>query len=81
MAGSSDHANGLSGSIESTNFEDCVRYELVVGVTYLSSGDGLDGPGSIPGMIRFFSSPQRPDWLWGPPSLLSNGYRERLPRG
>jgi hypothetical protein len=22
----------------------------------------------------FFSSPQRPDWLLGPPSLISNGY-------
>jgi hypothetical protein len=27
---------------------------------------------------RFFSSPQRPDLLWGPPSLLSNGYRGLL---
>jgi len=32
--------------------------------------------GSIPGRgKRFFSSPTRPDWLWGPPSLLFNGYR------
>jgi hypothetical protein len=23
---------------------------------------------------RFFSSPECPDWLWGPPSLLFNGY-------
>jgi hypothetical protein len=23
--------------------------------------------------VRFFSSPQRSDRLWGPPSLLSNG--------
>jgi len=28
----------------------------------------------------FFSLP-RPDRLWGPPSLLSSGYREFLPRG
>jgi hypothetical protein len=31
----------------------------------------------------FFTSPPRPDRLWGPSSLLSNGYREheadRLP--
>jgi hypothetical protein len=24
---------------------------------------------------RFFSSPQRPDRVWGPPNLLSTGYR------
>jgi hypothetical protein len=36
-----------------------------------STGYGLDDPGSIPGSARFFSSPQRPDPLWGPPSLLS----------
>jgi hypothetical protein len=28
----------------------------------------------------FFSSPQRPDRLWGPPSLLYNGYRKFIPR-
>jgi hypothetical protein len=31
--------------------------------------------GSNPGLgKRFFSSPQCPDMLWGPPSLLSKGY-------
>jgi len=25
---------------------------------------------------EFFSPPPRPDRLWGPPSLLSNGYQE-----
>jgi hypothetical protein len=29
--------------------------------------------GLIPGMVRVFSSPQCPDQIWGPPSLLCNG--------
>jgi hypothetical protein len=34
----------------------------------------LDDQGSNPGGgWEFFSSRPRPDWLWGPPSLLSNG--------
>jgi hypothetical protein len=35
----------------------------------------LDGQDSIPGMRRDFIYPQRPDRLWGPLSLLSNGFR------
>jgi hypothetical protein len=32
----------------------------------------------VPVGSRIFSSPRRPDRLWGPPSLLSNGYRGLL---
>jgi hypothetical protein len=43
------------------------------------TGYGLDGLGWIPGRSkRFFSSPQRPDRFWCPPSLLFSGYRGAL---
>jgi hypothetical protein len=41
----------------------------------IATGCELEGPGLIFGSARFFSSSQRPDRLWGPPSLLTNGYR------
>jgi hypothetical protein len=30
---------------------------------------------------EFFLWPLCPDWLWGPPSILYNGYRRSFPRG
>jgi hypothetical protein len=44
----------------------------------IAIGYGLDDRGvgvQFPVGSRIFSSPRRPDRLWGPPSLLSNGYR------
>jgi hypothetical protein len=34
----------------------------------------------VPLGSRIFSSPRHPDRLWGPPSLLCNGYRVLFPR-
>jgi hypothetical protein len=50
--------------------------DSVVGI---ATGYGLDDRGigvPVPVGSRIFSSPRRPDRLWGPPNLLSNGYRE-----
>jgi hypothetical protein len=43
---------------------------------------GPEGRGSFPSSgSRFFSFPQRPGRLWGPPSLLSNGQQGLFLRG
>jgi hypothetical protein len=48
----------------------------------LATGYGLNDGGSISGRGEiFFSTPQLPDLLWGPPSLLSDGYRVIFPLG
>jgi hypothetical protein len=44
-------------------------------------GYGLDDRGvgvRVPLGSRIFSSPRRPDRLWDPPSLLSNGYGDSI---
>jgi hypothetical protein len=35
----------------------------------------------VPVGSRIFSSPHRPDRIWGPPSLISNEYRGQFLRG
>jgi hypothetical protein len=46
-----------------------------------ATGYGVDGRGSILVRVKFFSTPQRLDRLWGLPSLLSNGYLVLSSRG
>jgi hypothetical protein len=50
----------------------------------IATGYGLDDRGvgvPVPEGLRMFSSPRRPDRLWGPPNHLSNGYRGLFLRG
>jgi hypothetical protein len=69
--GHKEQYDGLSEEYELAGIAQSV-YRRATGWT---SGVGL------PAGARFLFSLQRPDWIWGPPSPLSNGYRELFPWG
>jgi hypothetical protein len=73
-------------SMNSTGFWDVTTCSLVVqdSAVGIATGYGLGGRGvgvRVPVRVIFFSSPRRPDQFWGPPSLLSSGYRRLFLRG
>jgi hypothetical protein len=71
-----DKIQKLSNS-EGTQNVTCFIRDSSVG---LVTGYGIDGLGSIPSRAILFFSPQRPDRLWGPSSLLSNTCRSPFPQ-
>jgi hypothetical protein len=67
----------------------CILYQISTyrsqeSVVGIETGYGLDDREvgvRVPVGSRIVSSLPRPDRVWGPPNLLSNGYRGLLPRG
>jgi hypothetical protein len=66
------------------NYATFNRYSPIFSSVGIATGYGLDDRGvgfRVPVGSRIFSSPNSPDRLWGPPSLLYNGYERLFPLG
>jgi hypothetical protein len=71
-------------NINLLSFADCSIFSSssVYSAVGITTGYGLDDRGvgvRAPVGSRILSSPRRPDRLWGPPNLLSNGYGGLFP--
>jgi hypothetical protein len=73
-------SSSLRSSSQSTLYQ--FGAEVAQSVQWIGYGAGRPGFDSRQGRLRdFHSSSPHPDRLWGPPNLLSNGYRGSYPDG
>jgi hypothetical protein len=58
--------------------QNFIAYRVAVGIRQATGWtDGV----RFPAGETFFCTPQRSEWLWGPFSLVPNGYRGFFPQG
>jgi hypothetical protein len=73
----------LIGNTKPSSFEilNSRSWDSIVGIVTSYGPDDRRVRVRVPVGSRIFSSPRRPDWLWGPSNLLFNGHRELFPWG
>jgi hypothetical protein len=81
---SSDLRLGHPSCLFPSNLSSYMQFKSRDSSVGTATGYGLDDRGvgvRVPVGTRIFSSTRRPDWFWGSPNLLSNGYLGILPGG